>query len=330
MPPIKMFVDEGTLAANVSINPNITELLGNKDTDLTCSFFLDKNENIFNVELFAKDISKDFHDKKPIAIFKPDNAAKLHTSGNYLLGRVTLTNITHASTNATLQFHELKYIDEKDYMCKCNVRDTEGAHSVVKSATTRILVKVPVRDVHINNQPNQTQYDRKTDNITLTCTAIGDPEPKYMWFKGNNNNTIISWTNRYVIEDVIQNNSGVYTCKAYNKINNVYYSHSNTVLIDIVDELMSSTVSALSKNSAVHAAYAVPILIAVVLIVICLAVRKHRRKQSQIYKPDYTSVTWRNNNAVEKEGENDCFDMKEVKINSRNEKQQNGNDFVAY
>lgn len=54
---------------------------------------------------------------------------------------MTLTNITRASTNATLQFHELKYIDEKDYMCKCNVLDAEDAHFVVKSSTTRILVK---------------------------------------------------------------------------------------------------------------------------------------------------------------------------------------------
>lgn len=96
-----------------------------------------------------------------------------------------------------------------------------------------ITLAVPVKDVYIINQPNQTQYDRKTDNITLTCTAIGDPEPKFMWFKGKNNNTVISWTNQYVIEDVIQNNSGVYTCKAYNIINNVYYSHSNTVEINI-------------------------------------------------------------------------------------------------
>ncbi|CAC5385035.1 unnamed protein product [Mytilus coruscus] len=137
------------------------------------------------------------------------------------------------SINATLTFHELKYMDEKDYMCKCNVLDTDGAHSVVMSEPTRILVEIPVRDVRINNQPNQTKYDRKTHNITLTCTAIGDPEPKYTWFKGNNNNTIISWKNHYVIEDVIRNNSGVYTCKAYNKIHNVYYTHSNTVEIDI-------------------------------------------------------------------------------------------------
>lgn len=106
----------------------------------------------------------------------------------------------------------------------------------VKADTFFILISitlaVPVRHVNIIIQPNQTQYDRKTENITLTCTAIGDPKPKFMGFNGNKNNTIISWTNQYVIEDVIQNNSGVYLCKAYNTINNPNYWHSNTVEID--------------------------------------------------------------------------------------------------
>ncbi|CAC5386250.1 unnamed protein product [Mytilus coruscus] len=229
----------GTLAANVSISPNITGLLGNKDTDLTCSFFLEKNEHIFNVALIAKNITEDFHDKKPIAIFIPENAAKLHTSGKYLFGRVTLTNITKTSITATLKFNELKYIDEKDYMCKCNVLDTDGAHSVVKSATTRILVKDCIMPLN---------------------------ERKYPIF---------------------------------------------IILTD--DELLSSTESALSKNPAVHAAYAVPIII-VGLIVICLAARKHRSKQSQINKPGYITVIYKFNNDVEKEGEYDSIEEDKITL----------------
>ncbi|CAC5409412.1 unnamed protein product [Mytilus coruscus] len=148
--------------------------------------------------------------------------------------RVALTNITNTSTNATLKFHILKCTDEKDYMCKYNFIDMDGAVSIATSKTTRILVKVPVRDVHIKNVPNEKQYDRKTDNITLTCKASGDPEPKYMWFKEDNKISILSWTNIYVIEDVIRNNSGLYICQAYNIINNIKYRHSSAVEIDIV------------------------------------------------------------------------------------------------
>lgn len=98
-----------------------------------------------------------------------------------------------------------------------------------------ILLKfaVPARDVHINKQPNHKQYDGKTDNITLTCKASGDPYPEYKWFKENNNKTIISGTNLYVIENVTRNNSGVYTCEAYNIINSVKYTQSNSMEINI-------------------------------------------------------------------------------------------------
>lgn len=72
-----------------------------------------------------------------------------------------------------------------------------------------------------------------TDSITLTCKASGDPEPEYKWFKENNNETIISGTNLYVIEDVTRNNSGVYICEVHNIIDNVIYTNSNSVKIDI-------------------------------------------------------------------------------------------------
>lgn len=92
---------------------------------------------------------------------------------------------------------------------------------------------VPVRDVIISKQPNNNKYDEKTDNITLTCTANGNPKPQYIWFKENNSNNVISRTNHYVIDDVIRNNSGIYICESYNNINNVNFTHSNSVKINI-------------------------------------------------------------------------------------------------
>lgn len=93
------------------------------------------------MEITAKNRTEDFDDKKPIAIFKPGKAAKLHSSGEYLSDRVTLTNITNTSTNLTLKFRKLKCIDEKDYICKYYVIDMDGAVSTARSETTRILVK---------------------------------------------------------------------------------------------------------------------------------------------------------------------------------------------
>lgn len=79
------------------------------------------------VELFAKNKTDEFDDVRPIAIFRLDEPAKLISTGKYLNGRVTLTNITSTSTNATLTFHILKCEDEKDYVCKYYYSDMDGA-----------------------------------------------------------------------------------------------------------------------------------------------------------------------------------------------------------
>ncbi|CAC5385988.1 unnamed protein product [Mytilus coruscus] len=131
----------GSLAAKVSINQNITGLIGDKDIPLTCSFINEPLEQIVRIQFFAKNKTDEFNLKKPIAIFEPDKPAKLLLSGNYLNGRVTMTNITSTSTNTTMTFHVLKCDDEKDYICQC-YHVKEGAYLLPeKSPPTRISVQ---------------------------------------------------------------------------------------------------------------------------------------------------------------------------------------------
>ncbi|CAG2250201.1 unnamed protein product [Mytilus edulis] len=210
----------------------------------------------------------------------------------YLSSRVTLTNITNTSTNATLTFHVLKFTDEKDYMCKLFYNDMFAVLKIRESEATRISVKgkhesilgnylttvchlkkrllklsTPknslltqpncgackesnqIKDYITEKEPNEKQHDQKTDNITLTCKASGNPKPSYEWYKEDNKSSILSTTDLYVIEDVIRKNSGVYICQAYNIINNIRYNHTTSVEIDIVDKLPSESVS--SQISAV-------------------------------------------------------------------------------
>ncbi|CAG2229255.1 unnamed protein product [Mytilus edulis] len=134
-------VDSLTVNVKVSINQNITGLIGNNDTSLTCVFINEANKRLTGVEVIAKNKTEDFKDGKPIAIFEPNQPAILHFNGQYLTGRVTLTNITSTSTNATLTFKELKCDDERDYLCKCNYKDIYGsALPPEKSQPTRISV----------------------------------------------------------------------------------------------------------------------------------------------------------------------------------------------
>lgn len=132
----------GSLAATVSINQNKTGLIGKSYTSLTCSFTNEERKRIIQVEFFAKNKTGEFDDITPIAILKLDEPAKLHSSGNYLQGRVTLTNLTSTSTYATLTFHVLNCEDDNYYMCKCYYDDIEGAAlPTEKSPSTRISVQ---------------------------------------------------------------------------------------------------------------------------------------------------------------------------------------------
>ncbi|CAC5385987.1 unnamed protein product [Mytilus coruscus] len=130
-----------SLSAKVSISQNITGLIGNNDISLTCSFINEPLEQIVRVQFFTKNKTDEFDLRKPTAIFELDKPAKLLLSGNYLNGRVTMTNITSTSTNATLTFHVLKCEDEKDYICQC-YHVKEGAYLLPeRSPPTRISVQ---------------------------------------------------------------------------------------------------------------------------------------------------------------------------------------------
>lgn len=108
---------------------------------MTCSFDKENVTQFLNVEIIAKNKTNDILEEKHIAVFTSGNAARLHTSGQYLVGRVTLTNITKTSTKATLTFHILKCKDEMDYFCKFNSFDMDSAVVTEKSESTRIIVK---------------------------------------------------------------------------------------------------------------------------------------------------------------------------------------------
>lgn len=74
--------------------------------------------------------------------------------------------------------------------------------------------------------------------IALTCTGDGNPQPTYKWFRQENRRRILSSTNLYIIEDVVQNNSGVYICEVYNTIDEIEYNANFTVKIDIGELVM--------------------------------------------------------------------------------------------
>ncbi|CAC5407986.1 unnamed protein product [Mytilus coruscus] len=134
--------------------------------------------------------------------------------------------------------------------------------------TEPLNVSYSVRHINITKQPNQAQYDQKTPTITLRCKADGNPEPTYKWFRQENTRNILSSSNIYIIEDVIQNNSGVYICEAYNTIDDIKYNANYSVEINIE-----------------YAAYVIPVISVVVIIMICFAIWAHHCKKRK--REDY-------------------------------------------
>ncbi|VDI44068.1 Hypothetical predicted protein, partial [Mytilus galloprovincialis] len=77
-------------------------------------------------------------------------------------------------------------------------------------------------------KPNK--YDKKDCKIILTCKASGNPKPTY---KDDDTRCIIAVTNPYIIDYVVQNNSGLYICEAYNTTDGIIYKAINSVEIEI-------------------------------------------------------------------------------------------------
>ncbi|XP_071181376.1 uncharacterized protein [Mytilus edulis] len=183
-----------TIAVIISINQNITGLAGKNDTYLTCSFTEYVNQNFVNIAIVSRNKQGIFPLDEPIVVFPPGKEAAVHPSAKYLLERVTLTNITHMSTHATIKFDNLKCEDEKDYICALTYINELSLSKTVSSDPTSISVKVSsskpdnISSVIVWSAQSKKQeitsstFLREGDTVTFTCTGnIGNPPGKFMW-----------------------------------------------------------------------------------------------------------------------------------------------------
>ncbi|CAC5411552.1 unnamed protein product [Mytilus coruscus] len=189
------------------------------DTHLTCSFIKDINQNFINVDIIARNKNGIFLQKEAVAIFPPAKVAFLTPSGDYLSGRVTLTNITKVSTTATLRFNNLECEDEKDYICTFNYVDKFAFPSMPDSIACVVIASIRIEkqdnssanfpssrnNIYLSTNRNSKSsfYTLLTDTVTLTtlrsteksvpsfregetvqftCTGnIGKPPGRFVW-----------------------------------------------------------------------------------------------------------------------------------------------------
>ncbi|VDI55888.1 Hypothetical predicted protein [Mytilus galloprovincialis] len=194
------------IAVNISINQNVSGLVGQNSTHLTCSFTKDVDKKILNVMIVTKNRDGNFDTKTPLVIFPKDNASIFHPSGVYLSGRVTLTNMTHVASDVTMTFKKLKCEDEKDYICTITYSDNYFITSTEKSDQSRIIIKdefvIKVENFYSRKMSNSANNTNNT-NENLEVNQTND--------KNNMADTIETYSsilqkqntkNNYDVEDV--------------------------------------------------------------------------------------------------------------------------------
>ncbi|CAG2222405.1 unnamed protein product [Mytilus edulis] len=98
-------------------------------------------------------------------------------------------------------------------MSKRLIKNSVRKETFILEAFIFIIWLLSVRNVAINKLPDKQIYDTTIKNITLMCNADGNPKPTYTWYNRKNINNILSTSNKYVINDVIKNNSGCISVK---------------------------------------------------------------------------------------------------------------------
>ncbi|XP_071131767.1 myb-like protein X [Mytilus edulis] len=160
----------------------------------------------------------------------------MNPSGEYLHGRISMTNITQESTEATLIFNEIKCTDQNQYRCKVTYLNTNNDADKEISLPTTINVTVPPSKpdiVFIKHTPTDTiltsaySTEQTTtaegimegDNISVACTGyVGRPPAKHVFQKyRSGNNVFMTYTaTETSISETLEN------CSAYRKSNLIF------------------------------------------------------------------------------------------------------------
>lgn len=119
-----------TTALTVKINENKTGIVGEYELEINCSFTKENVFSIFSIGLFGKEVTQ--LDFIPLVSFLPNYEARLTKTGEYLRGRVMLTNLTQKSTDIKMTFTKLECIDAKEYRCKVAYQQQIPETSAIK------------------------------------------------------------------------------------------------------------------------------------------------------------------------------------------------------
>jgi len=128
----------GSEALQIEINPGVTATIGDTNVELWCSYFKDSGDYIYYIDMEAR--NKTSEEYLQIAKFyQPELNREAILTGQYLTGRVSLTNPTDESNKAILTFNKIQCVDATDYNCSISY-ETNGTTRPIQTISTSITV----------------------------------------------------------------------------------------------------------------------------------------------------------------------------------------------
>ncbi|XP_071175400.1 cell adhesion molecule 3-like isoform X2 [Mytilus edulis] len=147
------------------------------------------------------------------------------------------TGLVNCTNNGTSSVTIAMESEDDRSLIRCVIKQEYGD---VFQQTSILSVLYRAREPVITTSPDQPSYIEGSDPITLTCWGAGNPIPKYTWYR-EANDTILSNTSSYVINDVIVENGGEYICVIENMVDGRLFNDSSAINIIIGPNVTSSS-----------------------------------------------------------------------------------------
>ncbi|CAG2232533.1 unnamed protein product [Mytilus edulis] len=147
------------------------------------------------------------------------------------------TGLVNCTNNGTSSVTIAMESEDDRSLIRCVIKQEYGD---VFQQTSILSVLYSAREPVITTSPDQPSYIEGSDPITLTCWGAGNPIPKYTWYR-EANDTILSNTSSYVINDVTVENGGKYVCVIENMVDGRLFNDSSAFNILIGPNVTSSS-----------------------------------------------------------------------------------------
>lgn len=142
---------EGVHTVSFEINGSKGGLLGENGTEIECSYTQKNIKQIYFVSFNA--FNRKSRSFQEIAIYSAGGNPELTPVGQYLKGRVTLTQLL---TKAVMTFNKLMCIDDTFYKCKMSYRNVNGTQEQISNN-----ISISVQGIYFNVIFNALMFNER-------------------------------------------------------------------------------------------------------------------------------------------------------------------------